>query len=728
MESTKQKVIELWWQLKDIDAVANHLSITPHTVRYHLRKASIDFKEAPLITKQQLELYIKQGLSFSQIGRNLGMSSSKGASYISALARRLGIKSIFKATSQKDLSDPIDIIYSRYIKGESLHKLSKSYGRPVAAIKKKLLKHYPRLVIRSQDDALRPAILNNKNLLAKEAKIKSYRQIAKELNVKLKTVTNAAKKFGLDFTSSKSWDLIDYDALFEMYVTMLLPPSEIAVRLGYPYQVVLRQLRKAGFVIARPGGRPRKSKYLELADDRWLRQQYIDNKRSMHELAGELGTTPRNIIYHLRKFSIPMRSKAEYLKLLLAKVHGTSHTFRDLKCDSMLEVDFLKSLNENSNVERNIELSYMSSTSIIDFRVDGELYEVKPKEIIKKTGCERRRAVKQLMLCKKNKLDVKFWTKAGLWDQKLEDDDIYYAVNWQLFFDSPEDCSRWLIDYGYKPPKYSHLELCDFAARMNYCKAGHELNANYNNGDPVKLTYHFFEHYWNCKHKGYNAITDIWEEGNRSVLKRAIEEMWGLNKEINIYGLLKYVKKHMRDFNSVSIFKPWVAGYIYDRYLPNGGTVIDPSCGWGGRFMAASARNIRYIGYDINQLAIKSHENLNEFLGSRVKVKPTFICADSSTHVFDSGDLIFTSPPYDDLELYHGVDSRATLTADILRNIFRHNVKIIALNIPKNMVSLCKEIASGKWELIESIEMKTEALYGARTKTFEPILVFKQSD
>jgi hypothetical protein len=133
---------------------------------------------------------------------------------------------------------------------------------------------------------------------------------------------------------------------------------------------------------------------------------------------------------------------------------------------------------------------------------------------------------------------------------------------------------------------------------------------------------------------------------------------------------------------------------------------------------------IKYIGYDLNLLSIDSHNRLREFFGNRVTQQPEFICADSSCVDFADGDLLFTSPPYDDTELYAGINSNETTTLPILENIFnKFSGHTIVLNLPKRLENQCLSV-SGRWKLVETLQMKTGSFMG-REKTYEPILVFK---
>jgi len=611
----------------------------------------------------------------------------------------------------------------RYEDGTSLDSLSKSFNTSVATIKRHLKSIKHDIIFRTIDEAVRPKLLNDRDALLAASEKNSYRAIAKQLGVKLSTVTKAARRFGLSFPHRILWDNIDYHELLELYIVHGKTTSQIAIDLGYPYGVVLKQLRRAGFPIANPGGVSRPSKYLQLNDHAWLAEQY--KSRSANDIAETVGASVGMVLYHLRKAGISMRSKEECIKLIMEHIHGIRSEYRGIKCHSQLEKAYLKGLPEAANIERDIQFESFGSHCAIDFRVDGDLIEVKPKDVLKQTGPDRKRMIKQFMICQNNNVSMKVWTKAGYWQPDIVDDDILHAINWKLFFASPAECHDWLLARGFVAPRYGLLDLVDAAARMIYCKVGQELNAGFNNHHPLKLTHHFFPHFWGSTHKNYIPVSAVWEVGNTSVLKAAVANLWQQKREVNIYGLLKYVAKYYKDFATVSWFKPWVAKYVYDLFLPDGGTVIDPCCGWGGRFMAAVSRDdIKYIGSDLNELSVSSHQRLRDFLGSRVCQEPQFHTADATLCDFPDADLLFTSPPYDDTEIYHGINSLATKTEPILHNIFSKFKRRVILNVPKRMEDLCIDIAKGHGrKLSQVLKMRTSS-FMKREKTHEPILVW----
>jgi tRNA1(Val) A37 N6-methylase TrmN6 len=87
------------------------------------------------------------------------------------------------------------------------------------------------------------------------------------------------------------------------------------------------------------------------------------------------------------------------------------------------------------------------------------------------------------------------------------------------------------------------------------------------------------------------------------------------------------------------------------------------TAGWGGRLVGACALNVpRYIGIDNNESLKEPYERMMEFLKPRTKTNMEFMIADAldvdySTYTYD---MVFTSPPYYDLEIYGGTNNRYT--------------------------------------------------------------------
>lgn len=115
----------------------------------------------------------------------------------------------------------------------------------------------------------------------------------------------------------------------------------------------------------------------------------------------------------------------------------------------------------------------------------------------------------------------------------------------------------------------------------------------------------------------------------------------------------------------VSNFKPTIAKYIYENYCPPNGAVLDPCAGYGGRLLGAiSSSNVyTYVGIDPDERQIEGNGEMGndvlpaipkENMDIHLMAIPFEGCAFSTTF-----DLVFTSPPYFNLEKYSTEDTQS---------------------------------------------------------------------
>lgn len=115
--------------------------------------------------------------------------------------------------------------------------------------------------------------------------------------------------------------------------------------------------------------------------------------------------------------------------------------------------------------------------------------------------------------------------------------------------------------------------------------------------------------------------------------------------------------KNISFSNGTSIFDPVLCECAYRWFMPKGGKfILDPFCGGSVRGIVASKCGFEYFGRDLRQEQIEANEkNCAEIIGNE-DVKPTYSCGDSLYigQVYEEGkaDLIFSCPPYADLEVY----------------------------------------------------------------------------
>ncbi len=113
---------------------------------------------------------------------------------------------------------------------------------------------------------------------------------------------------------------------------------------------------------------------------------------------------------------------------------------------------------------------------------------------------------------------------------------------------------------------------------------------------------------------------------------------------------------------AITFFKPSIAKHIYKRF--NATCVLDPCMGWGGRLLGAMSLGIDYIGFDTNtdlgpsyEAMIRAHAHWKKETKQPRSEKFAILgigksCLEVDMDSVPAYDLVLTSPPYYDLEIY----------------------------------------------------------------------------
>jgi hypothetical protein len=155
------------------------------------------------------------------------------------------------------------------------------------------------------------------------------------------------------------------------------------------------------------------------------------------------------------------------------------------------------------------------------------------------------------------------------------------------------------------------------------------------------------------------SFWDFWENKSMYLKKKYVQNLYNYlnenektNKDYKLFDIFRVY------FGSISIFKPVIAMNIYNRYKPT--SILDFTMGWGGRLVGACALNIpKYTGIDLNKNLKKPYEdmiNTLKELGTTTKIKLIFQDALSVDYSKINYDMVLTSPPYYNTELYTGTN------------------------------------------------------------------------
>ena len=110
------------------------------------------------------------------------------------------------------------------------------------------------------------------------------------------------------------------------------------------------------------------------------------------------------------------------------------------------------------------------------------------------------------------------------------------------------------------------------------------------------------------------------------------------------------------DVTGTSIFDPVLCEVAYRWFCPPGGAVLDPFAGGSVRGIVASKLGLKYTGIDLSERQVRANRAQAAKICARDK-QPRWIVGDSRElarllKAEEQYDLVFTCPPYGDLEVY----------------------------------------------------------------------------
>jgi hypothetical protein len=140
--------------------------------------------------------------------------------------------------------------------------------------------------------------------------------------------------------------------------------------------------------------------------------------------------------------------------------------------------------------------------------------------------------------------------------------------------------------------------------------------------------------------------------------KRAAEERLGRTLDTAEFLEKYYVQPDSAAAAGTSVFDPVLCELAYRWFCPAGGTVLDPFAGGSVRGLVAAILGRQYLGNDLRADQVAENREQAEALLDKGTIDrvPVWLAGDSADWVYtldaDSADLIFTCPPYYDLETY----------------------------------------------------------------------------
>ena len=163
----------------------------------------------------------------------------------------------------------------------------------------------------------------------------------------------------------------------------------------------------------------------------------------------------------------------------------------------------------------------------------------------------------------------------------------------------------------------------------------------------MKLCEQFFPNFFDIKNKKDVSFRSLWKKENLiKVLK------W--NRKSHSTPYLSELKRGIYfccGLTKNTMFRPHIAKSVTSLY--DGDVCLDPCAGWGGRMLGTVASGKKYIAFEPCEETYNGLVNLSNFLGLESEVTLINDVAENMPEYdLPTSDIILTSPPYFDLEVY----------------------------------------------------------------------------
>jgi hypothetical protein len=173
----------------------------------------------------------------------------------------------------------------------------------------------------------------------------------------------------------------------------------------------------------------------------------------------------------------------------------------------------------------------------------------------------------------------------------------------------------------------------------------------------LKICQHFCKNFFDIETRNGKSFSSIWHD---PVLMDKVRT-WGLEKMSALY--LSWIRRAVymaSGMHNPSFFRPHLAKQIILSTNKINGTLFDPCAGWGGRMLGTTSAGWNYIGCEPNVTTYGHLLEMVDFLDISNFVT-LYNCSyeDLDLSTIGKVDVVLTSPPYFDLELYSNDNSQS---------------------------------------------------------------------
>ena len=192
---------------------------------------------------------------------------------------------------------------------------------------------------------------------------------------------------------------------------------------------------------------------------------------------------------------------------------------------------------------------------------------------------------------------------------------------------------------------FEHLKNMDLSKISDETRIGNKFVDHFTFGERLETI--------SKKGMSYYDFVQNTEYHKKKYIQNLLNYQKGEDKHVALYRVFKL------HCGSIGIFKPLTAMEVYSRFKPQ--SVLDMTMGWGGRLVGACALDVpNYIGIDSNVQLKEPYAHMIKLLKklkTATKIKLMFKDALKVDYSKLDYDMVLTSPPYYNIEIYEGMKS-----------------------------------------------------------------------
>jgi DNA modification methylase len=179
-----------------------------------------------------------------------------------------------------------------------------------------------------------------------------------------------------------------------------------------------------------------------------------------------------------------------------------------------------------------------------------------------------------------------------------------------------------------------------------------------------------------------------------------------------------------------SIFDPVLAEIMYRRFNKDGGLIYDCFAGGSVRGIVAAKLGYEYIGIDLRQEQVDA----NREQAQQLELSPVWQCDDSQNADAyienETADLLFTCPPYADLEVYSDdVRDISNMDYEDFKKVYKNILSIACRKLKKNRFAIIVigDVRDKQGAYRNLIDYTKECMLDNGLKTYNEFILVEQS-